>query len=265
MPTAKEVHQGTTLTRGIVNPTESGSRIRVVVEGLSDARTQLNTAITTAIAGRLKHPDDATLPLRRATAQWIKGADNGNNAAAWVLLDYDKFSGGTADDTTFDTVADVDLRYVTLRWWADTWPLPGTAGTPVAITQQPDPNARNSEIPVPVPHYREVPVMDIRIPVTLAASAIDDIEGNVGTVNDANFTISDRTFPAGELRNDGLSQRVIVIDDGTSVTYEFRTEYRFAWMKNGWYESILVDDAGVYKADKRLMYSSSTFATPPTS
>ncbi|MEM6260212.1 MAG: hypothetical protein AAGI37_18200 [Planctomycetota bacterium] len=266
MPTPKETHRGTTLTRGIVNPTESRATMYVHVDGLTDARTQLNTAITTAIAGRLQHPDDASLPLRRATARWFRGSVGASDGAAVVVLEYDKFSGGNATDSTeFSVVADVDVRSMTVKWWAKEFPLPAVAGTPVEANTSADGRARNSKVLLPTPRYIEVPVWYIRVPVTITSSPIAAVEGMVAKVNDASFTISNKPFAANTLRFDGVSQRTSKIDDGETVTYEFDIAYLFAVRFDGWYQSDLVDDNGEYKADKSLMYESTTFSDPPTS
>lgn len=263
MPTQSETYQGS-LTRGILSPRESRADMVIHVTGLDGARDSLKTAIDTAIATRLLHPDDVTIPLRYATARWRRGADLGDNAEALVFLEYDKRRSGEAGDgTQFSNIADVTLRFEPVMWWGDDLSVPATAGVPEVIDLQSDPTGGNSEVLMPRPKYINVPIMDVFVPVVLSSSPINSVKGTVGKVNASTLTLSGTSFDQHTILFVGLRQRATKIEDGASVTYEFSVGYSFSIREDGWYSSKLVNKNGAFAADKELIYKPTAFPVFP--
>lgn len=262
MPEHKETYQGS-LTRGMISPRDSRADMVFHVTGLDGARGSLDDAITEITGGLawLVHPDDLTIPLRTATATWIRGADGIDNAEALVYLTFDKRgSGEAADATEFSNIADVDVEYEVIEWWGDT--LDSTF--PFTVTLKSDPRGGNAAIELPAPNYITVPIMHIRVPVVLSSSPISTIIDTVGKTNDTAKTLSGKSFAANTIRNNGLRQRAVKIDDGSSVTYEFGVHYSFSIRRDGWRRSFLEDNgSGGYRANVGDIYARTTFPTFP--
>ena len=255
MAVKRDIHDGTSLTKAFINPNDARAIRRVLVDGLTDARTQIEAAINAAASGQLVHPDNAALPLRTATGRLVRG---GSDSEALVALEYSRRGSSKADSGSFSTVALVDIRMIPVLSYAKadaTWSTDETED--VIMTVDP-----NDGVPKPTQETRMVPIWDIKIPVTLSSSAISTVAGNVGTVNDGNFTIGGKAFSTPTLLFAGLNQRTSVFD---GPTYEHDTMYHYLYRADGWYTDELIDDDGTPKALRRLMYETSTFATPPTS
>lgn len=271
--TVKEIYQGTSYTEGNTSTRYDRGTIVCIVKGLADTRDQLDQAITSAKSGRLVHPDNTALPLRYATARWMRGDDSGSgtaNAAAYVVLSYDKNGGQRATDSTeFRIVADIDVFTAPKFWYGVTLNDPADSGTDNASTEV---HATQSPFAPTGPptypgHYLLETYMQIRVPVVLTTSPIFVSFDEMGKTNDGAFTISNKAFPAGTLIYNGLTQRATKIDDGTTVTYEFAVSYEFIYAAHGWYESSLYNDAGTVKVVKELSHAANTFASSdfPTS
>ena len=271
--TVKEIYQGTSYTEGNTSTRYDRGTIVCIVKGLADTRDQLDQAITSAKVGRLVHPDNTALPLRYATARWMRGDDSGSgtaNAAAYVVLSYDKNGGQRATDSTeFSVIADIDVYTAPKFWYGTTLAEPsgtgdGNASANVYKTQSPFAPTGPPTYPG---HYLTETYMRIRVPVVLASSPISASFDEVGRTNDGAFTISNKSFAADFLLFNGLSQRATKIDDGTTVTYEFAVYYEFIYAAHGWYDSRLHNDSGTIKVAKDLAYDTATFASSdfPTS
>lgn len=264
---SKETYQSTSLTRGIVSPRDSRAVMRIHVTGLDGSRSSLDDAITSAISGRTVHPDDLTLPLRTATAQWLRGADNGNNAEALVILQYDKRgSSSTGSDAEFSNIATVSVRYQTIGWWAKRFPEPADEAGDAEVLMASDPMGNPSAL-VPKLTTIEVPIWDIEIPTVLASSPIESVDHVVGTINSSSKTLSNKSFAAKTLRFNGVRQSATKIQDGASVTYEFGVNYSFSYRQDGWYYSYLTTDGAgpdaSFRAKKELMYTPASWPVFP--
>lgn len=270
---AKEIYQGTTYTEGNTSTRYDRAIMTVYVSGLADTRDQLDQAIASAVVGRLVHPDNAALPLRYATARWVRGDDSGSgdaNAAALVTLTYDKIGSQRATDATeFSVIADIDVYTAPKFWYGVTLNDPADTGTGnasanVYTTQSPFAPTGPPTYPG---HYIDETYMRIRVPVVLSSSPISASFDETGQVNDGSFTISNKAFAANTLLYNGLTQRATKIDDGSSVTYEFAVMYEFIFAAHGWYDSYLYNDSGTVKVAKDLSHGTNTFSAAdfPTS
>jgi hypothetical protein len=261
----KEIHRGTSYTEGTTSRRYDRARIVVFVTGLADTRDQLDQAITSARTGRLVHPDNTALPLRYATARWVRGDDGGAcEGAALVDLIYDKNGSQQATDSTeFSVIADIDVYHAKKFWYGETLADPSGVGTgngSTAVYETLSPFAPTGPPTYPG-HLLTETYMRIRVPVVLSSSPIGDSFDEVGTVNDGSFTISNKAFAANSLRFDGLAQRATKIDDGSSVTYEFEVSYQFTYAAHGWYYSRLYDNSGTLNVVKELEYAETTWTS----
>ena len=271
--TVKEIYQGTSYTEGNTSTRYDRATTVLYVKGLADTSDQRKQAVDSAKVGRLVHPDNAALPLRYASARMVRGDDSTDgtaNAAAIVVLSYDKNGGQRATDSTeFSVIADIDVYTAPKFWYGTTLAEPsgtgdGNASANVYITQSPFAPTGPPSYPG---QYLLETYMRIRVPVVLASSPISASFDEVGRVNDGAFTISNKSFPADFLLFNGLGQRATKIDDGTTVTYEFSVHYEFIYAAHGWYSSRLYNDSGTPKVAKDLAYDTATFASSdfPTS
>mgnify|MGYP000215189613 CR=1 FL=1 len=264
--TVKEIYQGTSYTEGNTSTRYDRGTIVCIVKGLADTRDQLDQAITSAKVGRLVHPDNTALPLRYATARWMRGDDSGSgtaNAAAYVVLSYDKNGGQRATDSTeFSVIADIDVYTAPKFWYGNTLDEPTGVGEANASTDLFDNRSPFAIAGPPVysGHYITESYMRIRVPVVLSSSPISSSFSSTGKSNSNTFTISNKAFPADYLLYTGLSQRATKIDDGSTVTYEFAVSYEFIYAAHGWYSSRLYDDGGTDSFVKELSHDQVSFS-----
>lgn len=258
-PIAKELFRGTSYTEGNTSKRYDRARMTVFVYNLTDNRNQLDQAIATASSGRLVHPDNTALPLRYASARWVRGDDGADcGGAALVELVYDKTGSQSATDSTeFSVIADVRVFSQKKFWYGKTLADPvgigtGNGSTNVYATKNPFAPTGPDTYPG---HMLDETYMNIRVPVVLASSPIGAGFDEVGTQNSSTFTISNKDFAADLLRFDGLDQRATKIDDGATVTYEFQVWYSFTFAKHGWFDSALEDDSNTLKVIKERMYA----------
>ena len=271
--TVKEIYQGTSYTEGNTSTRYDRATTVLYVKGLADTSDQRKQAVDSAKVGRLVHPDNAALPLRYASARMVRGDDSTDgtaNAAAIVVLSYDKNGGQRATDSTeFSVIADIDVYTAPKFWYGETLEDPATPGTANAsanvFTTQ-SPFAPTGPLTYPG-HYLLETFMRIRVPVTLSTSPISASFDETGKVSSGAFTISNKSFPAGFLLYNGLTQRATKIDDGTTVTYEFDVAYEFVYAAHGWYESYLYNNSGTPSVVMELSHGENAFAASdfPTS
>ena len=286
----REIHDGTSLRRGVVNPNDSSARIVYIVDGLADTADQLdaaNSAVVSAVG--TAHPDDSDMTLRTVTAQWFRGADTGSNGAAIVSAGFSRGGSGLATTTgSYNKLCDVRVQGYTFRSWEQTFIAP-TSGAPTTSLAASSFTYVNGAYPANLAGVNCHTVGDVRlgsgeadsklipayvdyeetesvvtIPFQTATSPFAWANNHFGKVNANSYELGGTTFTAGQLRFMGCAFSVTQTD---TSTYLFDAVAVYKMRKNdfGFSEQRWEVDAGQtskFAAVGIMPYKAYTFINP---
>jgi len=215
--------------------------------GTPGAGEDIGAVVTAAIAeaGNV-HPEN----MSELALVSVRARQEGDHF--WVWLNYDPVTFVSDAPSPDVTVATIDITTMNIRSYATAESI--FDGLPTPVTKTDDP-AQGNKYRRPI--VIAVPIWHIRVFFKFATSQAGSNSGMVGRVNDAGFSIGNRSFTQDTLRFDGVHQAVNVIND-TGPVVVFTGYFQFTHRPDGWFNYALVDDA----ISNELMYPETTFITP---